>query len=473
MLEWLFDRFASAADRQAVVWRDESLSYGQLEKNVAGWKARLTAEGVGPGSVVSLEGDYSPVSVAVLLALVDIGAVVVPLTATVSAHKPRFREIAEVQVVLDLPGGNDLHLQRTDRRPENPLTRQLIESGQAGLVVFSSGSTGEPKAILHDFSKLLAKYKLPRSSLRAITFLLLDHLGGINTLFYILCNLGTVIAVEDRNPEVVCAAVARHRAELLPTTPTFLNLMLLSEAYQRHDLSSLRQITYGTEPMPEYTLQRVHELLPHVNLLQTYGLSELGVLRSKSKASNSLLFKIGGEGFETKVVDGTLRIRASSSMLGYLNAPSPFDKEGWLDTGDEVVVEGEYLRILGRRSELINVGGQKVYPSEVESVLLQVPNVIDAGVRGEPNPITGRMVVARLTLATPEDPASLRRRVRGFCRERLAPFKVPSRVEIASGDQHSGRFKKRRIAESAESVETPGPKDSDSDATPTKAGDLV
>ena len=120
--------------------------------------------------------------------------------------------------------------------------------------------------------------------------------------------------------------------------------------------------------MPENTLERIHELLPGVRLQQTYGLSEVGILRSKSKSSDSLWVKVGGEGFETRIVDGMLEIKARSAMLGYLNAPSPFTNDGWLKTGDVVEQDGEYIRILRRDSEIINVGGEKVYPAEVERV---------------------------------------------------------------------------------------------------------
>jgi acyl-CoA synthetase (AMP-forming)/AMP-acid ligase II len=135
-------------------------------------------------------------------------------------------------------------------------------------------------------------------------------------------------------------------------------------------------------------------------------------------------------------------------MLGYLNAPSPFDAEGWFNTEDMVEVDGEYMRFLGRESEIINVGGEKVYPSEVESVLLQMDNVRDATVMGEENPILGNIVVARVSLFEPEDLTSLKRRMREFCRERLEKFKVPAKVELSQADQHSARFKKLRLAAS-------------------------
>jgi acyl-CoA synthetase (AMP-forming)/AMP-acid ligase II len=232
--------------------------------------------------------------------------------------------------------------------------------------------------------------------------------------------------------------------QLLPTSPTFLNLILVSEAYKRYDLASLETVTYGTEVMPESTLRRFHELFPRVRLLQTYGLSEVGILRSKSKSSDSLWVKVGGEGFETRVVDGMLEIKAKSAMLGYLNAPSPFTADGWFKTGDAVEVDGEYIKILGRKSELINVGGEKVYPAEVESVLQTMDGVLEVAVRGEPHPMTGQIVTATVRLATAEALPEFRQRMRAFCQDKLARYKIPQKIVITAEAVHSERFKKMR-----------------------------
>ena len=270
-----------------------------------------------------------------------------------------------------------------------------------------------------------------------------DHAQSVEGIA-ISADGGTVVSVESSDPDTVCASVARHRVQLLPTSPTFLNLVLISEAYRRHDLSSLELVTYGTEAIPASTLHRIQEILPQARLLQTYGLSEVGILRSKSKDSGSLWVRIGGDGFETKVVDGMLWIRAQSAMMGYLNAPSPFDAEGWMNTEDMAEVDGDYIRILGRATEIINVAGQKVHPGEVESVLLQVPNGRDVTVFGKKNPITGQIVVAQVNLREPETLAQLRKRIRVFCKDRLAPYKIPVKVEITDREQFSPRFKKMR-----------------------------
>jgi long-chain acyl-CoA synthetase len=446
MLDWMLARFEASRDAEAIIWQDRAYTYRWLLDEIKHWREVLDQEAVSVGDVVALEGDYSPRVVALLLALIDRGCIIVPLTTTVESLKPRFKQVAEVQKSFLFGAQDAWECIDQHVRPSHPLTKQLQQHGDPGLVLFSSGSTGEPKAALHNFHLLLQKFKVRRHTLRTITFLLLDHIGGINTLLYVLSNVGTIIAIEDRNPDAVCAAIEKNHVELLPTSPTFLNLLLLSEVYRRHDLSSLRRITYGTEPMPESTLKRLHAIFPNVTLQQTYGLSELGILRSKSRSDDTLWVKVGGEGFETRVVDNILWIRAESAMLGYLNAPSPFDEDGWFNTGDEVEVDGEYYRILGRRSEMINVGGEKVYPAEVESLLMEMENIVDASVRGEPNPITGQMVVARVTLSQPEGLADLRKRIRAHLRERAAPYKVPAKIEVATQALHSARFKKMRRA---------------------------
>src|SRR6266508_4021403 len=403
MIDFLLDVFEANREKDALVWCDAPVSYGWLLERVRDWSARLERESIRPGTITAIEADFSPNAVALFLALAKRSCVFVPLTSSVAAKKAEF------------------------------------------LVVFSSGSTGKSKAAVHDLAGILEKFKMPRHSLRAVSFLLYDHIGGVNTMLYTLSNAGCMVTVRERSPDAILAAIEEHRVELLPTSPTFLNLVLLSEAYKRHDLSTLKTVTYGTEPMPESTLKRFHELFPTITLLQTYGLSEVGILRSKSKSSDSIWVKIGGEGFETRVVEGILQIRARSAMLGYLNAASPFTEDGWFDTGDRVDVDGEYLRILGRQSEIINVGGEKVYPAEVDSVIQEMDNVAEATVHGERNPITGQIVCARVTPLRPEDPKALAARVKAFCRERLQPFKVPVKVSILEDRQYSDRFKKTRV----------------------------
>ncbi len=443
-IDFLRERFAQAAQQDALVWRDQKYSYGWLLAELDNLNRKLDEIGVPHGAVVGIEADFSPRAVALLLALIERSAILVPLTSSVEEKKPEFRRIAEVEAVVEIRADDSVHGWSTGQQATHSLIVDLKKNSLPGLILFSSGSTGASKAALHDIVPMLEKFKVPRHTLRTITFLLFDHIGGFNTLMYNLSNAGCVITVQDRRPETICRAIEQHKVQLLPTSPTFINLLLVSEAYSRFDLSSLETVTYGTEVMPESTLKRFHALFPSIKLLQTYGLSEVGILRSKSKSSDSLWVKVGGEGFETRIVDGMLEIKAKSAMRGYLNAPSPFTADGWFKTGDAVEVEGEYIKILGRKSELINVGGEKVYPAEVESVLQLMDGVEDVAVRGEPHPITGHVVFARVKLSREEALSDFRRRMHEFCKDKLARFKIPQKVEIVDATLHGERFKKMR-----------------------------
>jgi long-chain acyl-CoA synthetase len=443
-IDFLFDVFRKNEGSEGVIWHDQSFLYGNLSDRTNHWCSYLRENRIRAGTVTAIEADFSPNAIALMLALVENGCIAVPLTSSVAAKKAEFMAIAGVEALLEVDEHDVAQLTRFERPRSHELLQRLRKRGHPGLILFSSGSTGQSKAAVHDIVGMLGKFKVPRHARRAITFLLYDHIGGFNTMLYQLSNAGCIVTVQDRDPDTVLRTVERHKVELLPTSPTFMNLILLSEAYRRYDLSSLKVVTYGTEPMPESTLRRFHELLPHIELQQTYGLSEVGILRSKSRSSNSLWVKLGGEGFQTRVVDDILQIKAESAMLGYLNAPSPFTEDGWFNTDDKVEVDGDYFRILGRHSEIINVGGQKVYPAQVESVVQEMPEVAEVSVYGEKNAITGQIPCAAVRLREPRDARQFHRELRQFCRQRLQQFEIPVRVMLVENAMHGERFKKNR-----------------------------
>lgn len=446
MTEWFFQRMHGFGASDAIVHDGRTWTYSDLLTMIESWRADLYRRDVRPGQVVVLEGPSSVEACAGLLALVATGAIVVPLTRLPAAKRAEFHEIAQVETVITVEPGRGRVYRNTGRIADHPLYDRLRDDEVPGLVLFSSGTTGRSKATVLDFSRALAKYGEVRKAMRTLGFLNLDHIGGINTLLHTLSQGGAIVTLPDRSPDAVCAAIAAHRVEVLPTTPTFLNMLLISGAYQRHDLSGLRLITYGTEPMPLGVLQRLHAALPHVRLKQTYGLSELGIMATQSRDDDSLWVRLGGDGFDYEIRDGILWIRSDMAMLGYLNAPAPFDERGYFNTQDAVETDGPYVRILGRKSEIINVGGEKVYPSEVENVLLELPFIADATVSGRPNHVTGHVVTALVKLHEPLDRREVHRRVREHCAKRLDAYKVPMLVEISDDDQHSERFKKIRVA---------------------------
>ena len=128
-------------------------------------------------------------------------------------------------------------------------------------------------------------------------------------------------------------------------------------------------------------------------------MSELGILRIKSESRDSLYMQVGGEGIEVKIENKILFIKSKNKMIGYLNAASPFDENGWYNTKDIVETKSnKFLKIIGRDGELINVGGLKFMPYEIEKECLKIKGIKHAKALGKDNPITGQHVELEIEL---------------------------------------------------------------------------
>jgi len=429
----------------ALYVEETPLSYVDL---VARARERMKALGANlePGSVVVVQGEFSTSDVATLLAVAALGNIAIPVSTAAATQLGEICHVSDATFMVEGKG---------PARPlkgagAHPLYDTLRKRASPGLVLFSSGSTGEPKGAVHDFGRLLAN--MPHRPLDGVivAFLLFDHIGGINTLLRVLRGGATLVIPGERSPDAVASAIAHHRATVLPTTPSFLAMLLASGALDRYDLSSLAVVTYGTEVMPQGLLTRISAQLPNVKMKQTYGLSEVGILSTQSASNESTWLRLGGDGFRLRVVDGLLEIKSDSAMLGYLNAPSPYTDDGWFRTMDRVEVDGDLYRILGRESEVINVGGLKVFPQEVESAILTAAFVDDCVAYGSPHPLTGQTVAAEVVLnpttAPTLDAPALRSALRAHLKPLLDPHKVPTRISCVE-QLASDRFKKTRKAQ--------------------------
>jgi len=385
-----------------------------------------TAGSVPPGSVVALIGDFTPLAIVTLLQLIDAGSIIVPLTETTVPQHELFFGVAGVEWVIR--NGSLERLQVN--HPRKPLISQLVSTGSSGLILFSSGITGTPKAAVHNFSNLLEKFRsYNRPALRTLAFLLFDHWGGLNTLFHTLFNAGTLHVPLSRQPTEVIRQAADEGINLIPTTPSFLRLALVSNAFDGVDLSQLRLVTYGTEPMDQTTLDRLNQALPdHVDIRQTYGLSELGVFRIRNRSKRELWIRISDPDIEVQARDGVMWIRSPHRMLGYLNAPNPFDEDGWFNTRDQVEFDEEFFRVLGRIDDVINVGGVKVHPGEIEQAAYGLSEVCYAKPIGEPDPFLGQHI--RLNLQLVEGVSVSKREIRDKLSQVLVRDKMPHRIEF-------------------------------------------
>jgi long-chain acyl-CoA synthetase len=443
-IQFFLERFKNNRQKDALIWKGRTYSYQWILDAIESCREQLNLHQVSRGSIVSLEGDYSPNAIAFLLALVERTCIITPIAHGVEEKKQAFREIAQVNTVISFDAEDHVSIKHLLTETSDELLLRLKQNNNPALIIFSSGSSGKSKAIVHDFVAFLEKYVQQRTPKRMLAFLLFDHIGGLNTLFHTLSCCGCLITLEDRSPDKVCASIDQYHGQILPASPSFLNLMLLSKSYKKFDLSSLELINYGTESMGEQTLLNIRKEIPHVTLLQSYGMSEIGILRSKAKSVDSLWVKVGDEDYKIRVVDGLLEIKSKFTMLGYLNAESPFTVDGWLKTGDAVEQDGDYIRIVGRKSDMINIGGEKIYPIEIENVLQQMDEVDDVMVFGEKHLIMGSIVVAKFKLNQPISVEEFRKRMRIFCQDRLPAYGIPQKCLIVTDFLLGERSKKIR-----------------------------
>ena len=445
LLEELLSRFAAVGEHPAVVGEGYAASYARLLEMVVDYEEQLRASEC-ERTIVALIADYSVASIALLIALWRRQNTVALMTNRSEPQQLALTNLCQAQWLVRLDDPAVPQWSRCDQHVTDPLLRKLRDAGEPGLIIFSSGSTGAPKASVHRALPLLERHRVRKRCLSTIAFLLFDHVGGLNTLFYVLFNGGKLVIPQARTPLSVARAIATYQVQAMTTSPTFLNLLLLSGAAQSHDLTSLEVINYGTEPMPDSTLRALNLLLPGTRLSQSYGLTETGIVPARSEGSDSGWLRLGDEHCAVRVVDGMLEIKSATSMMGYVNEPSPFTEDGYFRTGDAVQQKGPYVKILGRRSEVINVGGEKVYPAEIENVLKELPNVVDVAVSHERHAIAGHLVTATFRVREMEGLSAFKQRLHAFCRDRLAAFQIPRKVVLTQEPLHSQRFKKHRAA---------------------------
>lgn len=346
------------------------------------------------GDIVGLIGDFDPISIISLIKLLDIGAIVAPLTQSTETNHRRYFSILKPNYILK----NGKIINHSNEKSSNKFIKKLVSENESGLIFFSSGTSGTPKAIIHKTSLLLQRFLTPRKAYKTLNFLMFDHMGGVNTLFHTIYNVGTIVGTKDRSVLNILKICSKFNIEVLPVNPTFLRMMIISGLLPSSVPKSLKIITYGTERMSQITLDQLCALLPEVDFRQTYGLSEFSVLRVKSRDKNSLFMKIGGEGIQTKVVNNILFIKSEFAMLGYLNEQNPFDFKGWFNTKDIVEEDGEYIKIIGRDNDVVNVGGLKFMLADVYDKLIQHSDIEDMIISSKNNSITGQHVEALVQL---------------------------------------------------------------------------
>lgn len=407
--------------------------------------------GVGAGSVVVTPARQELGDLVWMFAVASCGGIVAPLRPSRAAEAESWGRWFEVHWRVE-----EGCLVRCPEGATSFAAARLIEALRSrdhpGLILATGGTSGMPKLVLHDLSALLATVALGvRDSRRVLPLMRFDHIGGLDMAWRAMAAGHVIVAPPgDISTDSVASTVARHRVEVMAATPSLLNLFVISGAHRIYDLTSLQTVPYGAEPMPESLLARLKAALPGVNFVQRFGTSETGSLPVRGGATGLELLR-GRHGFEWRVVDGELHVRSPARALGYLTGETGgFEADGWFRTGDvaeESPAGGIVVR--GRRQDVINVGGEKFLPSEVEDLVLGHPMAEQCRVYAVPNALLGQVVAAAIVWRGPEsDPIAVKHALRERLSDEGDRRKLPTVVRLVDGIEFTRNHKTVRTAAS-------------------------
>ena len=438
----LYDQLKQYAELGFTAIRNvkEDISYTQLIQKINIYRNMLS-EKYPEAKTIILYGDYDLRSISILWASLMDNRIVMPITST---------SIQSLDLINLIDA--DLEIYSKEMKycyhPNNKkkvIIREMLELNKSGLILLSSGTTGVPKAVLHDSDKLLKKYIYSKKRYTTIGLMLFDHIAGIDTLFYVLSSGGSLIIPQEKSIDNILTTLSQLSVEVLPASPSLIQLLLMDDRFNINYLSSLKVITIGSERINDNLNSRLQERFGgKVELIQKYGITEIGTPATITRDNDPRYIKFKSGLIDYKIDDNVLYIKSPSSMVGYLSPDQSIPFDGWFNTQDQVEVDGEWIKILGRVSDIINVGGQKVYPAEVESVLQSMDNVINVAVYGKSNLIMGSVVAAKVCLDSNETALEFKKRMREFCKDKLQTYKIPSIVEIVDEVKISDRYKKVR-----------------------------
>ncbi|MCI0569671.1 MAG: o-succinylbenzoate--CoA ligase [Myxococcaceae bacterium] len=442
--------------REALVFGTLRWTWKELDAEVRRWERVLEARGVRSGDRVGLLSQSRPETLFLLWAAARLRASVATLNARLTRAElgplvERTRAqllVAEARLLANL-GEGACSLETLAAEADAvasagaPREEQLLDPGAPWLILFTSGTTGRPKAAVLCLTQLQASARASAACINGPTpprwlgTLPLFHVGGLAMVVRCAFDGGTLLLHDRFDADAVNAALDRDGVTHMSLVPTTLERVLDGRG-TRPGVHGLQAILIGGGPVPPALLERARALgLP---CLQTYGLTEASSQVTTERPATADGSTAGEPlpGVQLRVVDaegtplppgaeGEVEVRGPTVMAGYLDDPeataSAF-RDAWFRTHDLGVLDGRgRLRILSRRSDLIVRGGENVYPAEVEAVLLQHPEVAEAAVLPEAHPSWGQVPVAVIVRRGTVAEESLL----AFARERLAGFKVPSR----------------------------------------------
>jgi fatty-acyl-CoA synthase len=416
----------------------------------------LKAEGVQPGAIVAWLGHNSWDMLATLVACERLGAVLLPLnTRLAAAELAHIVGHAGAGHLMGTPEMTALADEVLARIEPCPGPAEGVQPGDL-LLVYTSGTTGQPKGALHTRAGLLANAVAAIAAqgfgagTRVLSVLPLFHVGGlcIQTLPALAAG-GKVLLHPRFEPGAWFDAVAAWRPTTTLLVPAVMRALTRHPRWPNADLSSLAFVNSGSQIVPLDLIQAFHAR--GVPVAQVYGATETGpvsiVLRPDEAMAHAGRVGRPAVGVQVRLApDGEILLKAPNLMRGYhRHGPGAFDAQGWFHTGDLARLDDDgMVEVVGRSKETIISGGENIHPAEIENIVAAMPGVAECAVVGLPDERWGEvpvLVVVPQAGHAPDGAAILAR-----LGEQLARFKLPRRVVVVDGLPKTALGKLRRGA---------------------------
>lgn len=478
-------------DETLLVAGERSWTYGEVLEEATNLAVALAGLGIEAGDRIAVDLPNWPESVAVTLAAAELGAVVVPLNPGYTSRELQFmlrNSEATVAVTPEQHGGTD-YLQLFEKLlVELPALQYLVTVGEEDLwyddrifqfedlissgrgrswsptepepderfaILYTPGTTGKPKGVVLSHENLVRTARRTAGALglepgdRTLCSVPLFHIFGFGaTLFTVLCSGSSLILQERFRAAEALELMERHRVTVFHGVPTMFVMALREPDLDERELDALRTGIVAGAPVDESLIRRAREELAS-ELEIAYGLTETSPTVSITRASDdeerrSTTVGRPLDGIEVRVLDdeggalppgetGEIGVRGYNVMLGYFRQPgetaASFTEDGFFRTGDLAIRDEDgYLRVVGRKSDVILRGGYNVHPREVEDHLRSHPAVLDAVVVGVPDEVLGELVCACVYAV--EGAIVGGEELREYCESALADYKIPDLVRF-------------------------------------------
>ena len=483
-------RAAAHPDRLAIVDRGRRVTYGELRTRVDGVAAGFAALGIGPGDVVTIQMPNWAEFAYVFFALERLGAVANQIGSDFRSREVEyilrfsesrafvcpasFKSFDYVKMSAELrPGLPDLKavcvlgspatggaapgLVSLDSMVENAGAAAPPGAGQRAndvmRMAFTSGTTGNPKGVIHSHNTTLSTCRTLNADMRVTpeeVFLIYLPLGlnwGYLTLVQAVMAGARAVLLDQFSARAALELIQRERVTYIPTAPASIIAMLNEPDLRRYDLSSLRVIITGGASCPIETIREFRARM-HGHLIELYGMLETGFhtytrLEDEPEAVTGTVGTVAS-GLGLRLIDesgrdvmagaeGEIAALGPSVHLGYHKNPAAnaelFTADGWFRTGDlGQFDQAGNVKIVGRLKEMINRGGKKFFPREIEEILYTHPKILHAAIVGVPDPRLGERNCL-CVIPRPGQTVTLDEMV-GYLKDGVATYKLPETIEI-------------------------------------------